>query len=143
MFDPIILRGRKIGMMICHDMFFPAVVDTLVRHGAGILVDLIGGNVNLRKWTNIIRPRSLEIGGSFICTMGHYPTERPRAGSSFYIAYEDGKKVQFGNRPLRGQVNQPIFEMVEVPAKNSISEDEEQPFSKIPYSDITISTARA
>jgi len=143
MFDPIILRRRKIGVMICHDMFFPLIPHTLVNRGAEILIDLTGGNVNFKKWKNIIRGRSLEIRGLFLCTMGY---NRNGGGRSSCIAYENGRKIPFyysdngkDKKSLNGP-EPPGFCMVIIPPDED--ENEEQPFSSKTYSDITISLNR-
>jgi predicted amidohydrolase len=130
MFDPIIFRGRKIGVMICHDMFFPLITHTLVDHGAEVLVDLTGGNVNSRKWNNIIKARSIEIGGTFLCTMGYEPNEN---GKSFCVVYENGKCVLKEERPG--------FYLATIPSDSTFNDEgeEEQSFSSKKYSDITIS----
>jgi len=144
MFNPIILRQRKIGVMICHDMFFPLITHNLVKRGAEILIDLTGGNVKFQKWNDIIRGRSLEIEGPFLCTMGGHRVNKSGKKSSC-IVYERGRKVPFliqqngkteerleGPRP-------PGFAMVSVPSDSTISENEDQPFSNKNYSDIIVS----
>jgi len=115
--------------MLCHDMFFPLITDTLVRHGAEILIDLTGGNVNFQKWNNIIQARSLEIQGAFICTMGYSPN---KGGYSSCIAYENGRKCLEGPEP-------PGFAVVALPCDHTIPEEKEQDFSSQSYTDITIS----
>lgn len=35
--EPVSIRGRKIGLMICEDMWFPDVAGHLARQGAGLL----------------------------------------------------------------------------------------------------------
>ena len=54
MFDPILIKGRKLGVMICQDMFFPLIPHIMVKRGAEILIDLTGGNVIFQKWKNIV-----------------------------------------------------------------------------------------
>ncbi|MBI3272517.1 MAG: hypothetical protein HYZ53_26235 [Planctomycetes bacterium] len=75
---------------ICHDMFYGLVTQRLRREGAGILVDLTGGNVNLRKWANVVRGRSLESDQPFLCTMADHPG---RTGRSRAMAYRSGKRL--------------------------------------------------
>lgn len=143
MFNPIILCGKKIGVMICHDMFFPLITHNLVKNGAEILINLTGGNVKFQKWNNVIRGRSLEIGGAFLCTMGHSNKE---SGKSSCIVYECGRKVPFFVKQNGKTVERlkgpepPGFAMVNVPCKNFIpdSEGDKNLFSDKYYSDIVV-----
>jgi hypothetical protein len=142
MFDPILFHGRKIGVMLCHDMFFPLIGNTLAKHGAEILVDLTGGNVNFQKWNNIVQARSLEIQGAFLCTMGYNPKGN---GRSSCIAYENGRKVPFliqsAGKTLESfeGPEPPGFAVVAIPCDHTIPEQKEQSFSNMIYTDITIS----
>jgi hypothetical protein len=79
-----------LGVEICHDMFYGLVGHRLRRAGAGVLVDLTAGNVNLAKWRNVVRARSAESGGPFLCTMGHSPGE---SGASAGLAYRAGRRL--------------------------------------------------
>lgn len=137
MFNPIIFRGRKIGIMICHDMFFPLITHILVNRGAEILVNLTGGNVRFQKWKNIIRARSLEIKGIFLCTMGHNPNE---GGYSSCFAYENGRKIPFyygGKTHFEGP-KAPGFCLLKIPADQTEVDEEDHVFSEKKYSDITV-----
>lgn len=146
MFNPIVLCNKKIGVMICHDMFFPLITHALVKHGAEILIDITGGNVKFQKWNNVIRGRSLEINGTFLCTMGHSHNEN---GKSSCIVYESGRKVPFlvqkngkTEVTLDGPES-PGFAMVDVPCKNFMPEKHKDPFSIKNYSDITINFGKS
>jgi hypothetical protein len=88
MFNPIRLKGESLGVQICHDMFYGLVGRRLSGSGARVLIDLTAGNVNLAKWRNIVRARSLEIPGPFLCTMGHDPVRK--SGSAAGLAYQAG-----------------------------------------------------
>ena len=81
LFTPIQLRGRRIGVQLCHDMFFGLVGARLVGSGADVLLDLTGSNVNLRKWTNVIAARSLEHDVPFLCTMANWEGESGAAAA--------------------------------------------------------------
>lgn len=91
MFEPISLRGIKLGVQICHDMFFGLIGARLRARGATALIDLTGGGVNLSKWKNIIQARSLELDGPFFCTMARRPGER---GAATGIAYTHGRPMR-------------------------------------------------
>lgn len=68
---PIILNDKSIQMCICHDMFYPLLMERLEMHGMDMLINLTGGNVKLSKWNALLKGRSLEIEGPVICTMGN------------------------------------------------------------------------
>ncbi len=69
MFKPINLGGFKFGVMVCHDQYFGLVTARCTDLGAQGLFDLTGDNVQLKKWTDVIQGRSIEIQGPFFCTM--------------------------------------------------------------------------
>jgi len=150
MFDPIILKGKKFGVMVCHDMFFSLIPHTLVKHGAEILIDLTGGNVNFQKWRNIIKARSIEFGNTFLCTMGYNPKKKQR---SYCFAYHYGKIIPIDcfNNKRRIKITNfrdlpqkpPYFCLISIPPlpDELIKDDEEYKYSDIYYSDVTISIA--
>ena len=145
MFKPIIFRGRKIGVMICHDMFFPLITHNLIKNGAEILVDLTGGNVISQKWCNIIKARSLEIRGPFLCTMGYNNNDRRK---STCIAYDNGKKIIFQYFQNGKEVESfdgpkpPGFCIAVIPSDKTYDENYEISLSRCEYSDIRISLNR-
>lgn len=144
MFKPIHIKGRKLGVMICHDMFFPLIPHNLVKQGVEILIDITGGNVNYKKWKNVIKGRSIEIKNTFLCTMG-YDCERSQR--SYCFAYHNGKVIpvycikgrymeiikDFKNLP-----EPPYFCMLSIPPKKLINEEEYIEYTEKTYSDITI-----
>ena len=95
MFAPIRLRGRKVGVQLCHDMFFGLVSAKWVSNGANVLFDLTGSNVNMAKWTNVIAARSLEHDIPFLCTMANWTFVKGNAADA--IAYRGGRPI----RPTR------------------------------------------
>lgn len=91
MFEPISLLGSKLGVQICHDMFFGLIGARLRARGATTLVDLTGGGVNLSKWNNVIQARSIELGGPFFCTMARRPGD---GGAAVAIGYTRGRPMR-------------------------------------------------
>ena len=65
MFTPIALKGRRLAVQICHDMFFGFLGQRMKKGGADIFLDITGGGVNARKWSNVVRGRSLELAARF------------------------------------------------------------------------------
>jgi predicted amidohydrolase len=92
MFEPIRLAGHRIGVMVCHDMFFGLITARYLDHGATALFDLTGGDVKLGKWRTICQGRSVEVGGPFYCTMAL--GDGSKRGQAAAIAYCDGAEVQ-------------------------------------------------
>ena len=89
-YSPIYLKDLKIQVNICHDMFFPIIMERLEKEGLDILINITGGNVKMSKWTNILRGRSIEIESFVLCTMSNrtwmkQPSDR--------IAYHNGQRV--------------------------------------------------
>lgn len=89
-YKPIILKGKKIQMYICHDMYYPLITERLEREGLDILINLTGGNVSMSKWCNILKGRSIELGIPVLCTMANRINETQ---PSDRIAYRDGKRL--------------------------------------------------
>jgi hypothetical protein len=118
-------------------MFFPLIAHTLVIRGAEILVDLTGGNVRFQKWKNIIKGRSIEIKGTFLCTMGY---NQNYSGYSSCFAYDNGRKIPFyyDNKEHFEGPRAPGFCLLKIPPDKTEFDDEDQEYSKKEYSDITI-----
>lgn len=90
-YSPILLNGLKIQVNICHDMFFPIIMERLEREGLDILINITGGNVKMSKWNNVLRGRSIETNSFVFCTMSNrkwmkQPSDR--------IAYHNGNRVK-------------------------------------------------
>jgi hypothetical protein len=139
MFKPILLRGRNIAVQICHDMFFGLLGQRMKREGAEVFIDITGGGVNLRKWTNVIQGRSLELAAPFLCTMAKRPRE---GGASRAIALSAGRLLRptcrnVGAEGFGGYV---VYELGAV-HQNGASEDDDgeaQAFTAKRYRDITL-----
>ncbi|WP_404275689.1 nitrilase-related carbon-nitrogen hydrolase [Exiguobacterium undae] len=90
-YSPILLNGLKIQVNICHDMFFPLIMERLEREGLDLLINITGGNVRMSKWNNILRGRSIETKSFVLCTMSNrqwmkQPSDR--------IAYYNGNRIK-------------------------------------------------
>jgi hypothetical protein len=142
MFQPIRLKGTSLGAHVCHDMFYGLVGHRLRQNGAQVLIDLTYGNVNLPKWRNIVRGRSLESGGPFLCTMAYDPMRK--SGSAAALAYQGGRELV----PARdttgrsGPGGYAVFALdgaLPGGAMDGDDGDGGQPFSPQEYSDITLS----
>ena len=55
MFDPIVLGDARIGIQICHDMFYGLLGHRLRHRGANLHINLSGQDVNRRKWVQRTR----------------------------------------------------------------------------------------
>lgn len=135
MFRPISFRGRKLGVSICHDMFFGLLSHQFHAGGATALFNLTGENVQPTKWRCVGRGRSVEIGGAFFCTMDH---KEGRTGSGFAFGYDDGVAL----RPIASHAMQDgtggfhVFDWrAERPQVAAIFD---HPYSPKRYTDITL-----
>lgn len=90
MYEPFVLHGKKIQVVICHDMFYPLLVEKLNNQGMDMLINLTGGNVKMSKWCSLLKGRSYEIEGPVLCTMGNRSEMRQ---PSDRIAYINGKRL--------------------------------------------------
>lgn len=91
MFAPIDLRGHRIGVCVCFDMFLPAVIQAIENRGASMFIDLTGDNVQPRMWQNVVGGRSLEAQAPFLCTMGYFATW---PGKAISLAYDRGMAME-------------------------------------------------
>lgn len=85
MYEPIVLHGKKIQVVICHDMFYPLLVEKLNNQGMDMLIDLTGGNVKMSKWCSLLKGHSYEIDGPVLCTMGNRVEMRQPSDRIAYI----------------------------------------------------------
>jgi hypothetical protein len=139
MFRPIVLKGTKVAVQICHDMFFGLLGQRMKLGGAEVFIDITGGGVNLRKWTNVIQGRSLELAAPFLCTMAKRPNEN---GVSRAVAFRSGKP----SRPAFGDVGREGFggyDVHELPRDvefhpGTNDEDGQQAYTEKRYRDITV-----
>jgi predicted amidohydrolase len=136
MFHPIRLKGECLGVHICHDMYYGLVGHRLLGAGSRVLIDLTAGNVILAKWRNIVRARSLEAGGPFLCTMGYDP-ERG-SGRTAGLAYRAGRPiVPVSDRTGPGGVGGYVIIDIDGPVNEDSNGD--QPYTENLYTDIRLS----
>lgn len=136
MFQPIKISGHRLGVLVCHDMFFGLLPALYIEKGATGLVDLTGGNVQIKKWRNIAQARSIEVKGPFLCTMAKLDNP-DLSGKAEAIAYCDGADIP----PLQNHTDPDgtggfsIFPlMIQNPVTRIV-----QDFSPRKYSDIRVS----
>lgn len=99
---PIILKGKVIQVCICHDMFYPLLMERLHQHGMDMLINLTGGNVKLSKWNALLKGRSLEIEGPVICTMSNRPSMGQKSDR---IVFDNGKQLKAKYQKFDGVKN--------------------------------------
>ncbi len=133
LFTPIQLRGRRLGVQLCHDMFFGLVGARWRASGADVLLDLTGSNVNLAKWTNVITARSIEHDAPFLCTMANW---RGATGGAKAIAFRAGRPI----RPLKEvrRKNDGAVVVFDVEGRLEVGDASEQPFTDKRYSSIRV-----
>lgn len=90
-YHPIILKGQRIQVYICHDMFFPLVTQKLEQEGLDILINLTGGNVKMSKWCNVLKGRSIELDTIVLCTMANRTNMKQ---PSDRIGYKSGGRLK-------------------------------------------------
>jgi hypothetical protein len=66
------------------------VIERMERNGMDFLINLTGSNVNLSKWHNVVRGRSLETGKMVLCTMGY---SAQRNGTAAIFGFQNGEKL--------------------------------------------------
>lgn len=89
-YKPFMLNGLRVQLCICHDMFYPLLMERLVQEGMDVLINLTGGNVKMSKWNTLLRGRSLEIDGAVICTMGNRTSMKQKSDR---IVYDKGDRL--------------------------------------------------
>ena len=142
MFAPIVLKGRRLAVQICHDMFFGLVGQRMRRTGAEIFLNITGGGVNYRKWSNVIRGRSLELHTAFLCTMAKRPDE---GGVARPVAFHNGAPLRASARNLgrSGFGGYAVYQLSSAPRVGGPTDgdhDQDQPYSDKQYDDITVTT---
>ena len=133
MFDPIVLGDARIGIQICHDMFYGLLGHRLRHRGANLHINLSGQDVNRRKWSNVLAGRSLELNAPFLCTMA----KREGKGSACVLAFDQGRQLL----PAVSKVNSQGFAGFEVfdLGDRRLKPPHDQSFSAKSYRDISIS----
>lgn len=136
MFRPIRLKGECVGVHVCHDMFYGLVGHRLLESGSRVLIDLTAGNVILAKWRNVVRARSLEAAGPFLCTMG-YDSKRG-SGRAAGLAYRAGRPL-VPITDTTGPGGAGGYVVIDLGGPTKDGADEVQPCTEKAYADITLS----
>jgi hypothetical protein len=144
MFTPIVLKGRRLSVQICHDMYFGLLGQRMRTAGADTFIDLTGGGVNLRKWTNVIQGRSLELSAPFLCTMAKRRSDS--GGASQAVAFHSGERLKAAVENV-GPKGFGGYLVYDVPASMPSDDDDpagdDQAFTNKRYEDITIAVDSA
>ena len=135
MFAPIILRDARIGVQVCHDMFYGLISHRLRHRGANLYINLSGQDVNRRKWSNVLAGRSLELKAPFLCTMSKL--EDIRSASACALAFDKGRPLlpAISNANSQGFAGFEVFDLGDPRLKSP----HDQCFSTESYRDISIS----
>jgi predicted amidohydrolase len=137
MFRPIQLKGRKLGVQLCHDQFFGLVSTRLVRSGANVLFDLTGSSVVRAKWFNVAAGRSLEHRLPYFCTMSRSDSETTR-NIALAFGFRDGAELT----PLRKKESAKNGDVVLFALDGkALLRSAEQAYSPMSYDDITLALA--
>jgi predicted amidohydrolase len=143
MFAPIQLKGRKLGVQLCHDQFFGLVAARLVREGADVLFDLTGDSVVRAKWFNVASGRSLEHQLPYFCTMSRSESETTN-NVALALGFRNGAEIA-PTRKKESRKNGDLA-LYEIDGK-VLPRFSDQAYSPISYNDITLaltpSTAKA
>ena len=139
MFEPIVLGDARIGVQICHDMFYGLVGQQLRHHGANLYIDLTGGDVDERKWRNVLAGRSLELSAPFLCTMAKLDENRGKARA---FALDRGRDLEptYATVNARGFAG---FEVFDLGDRRPVSRILDQAFTDKHYTEITINRSRS
>ena len=90
MYEPIVLGDKRIGSLVCHDMYYGPLCRNQVKRGANVLLDLTGGGVDEGKWRTVAATRSVDYDCPFLVTMNL----RPGKGASIAFAYRNGRDLK-------------------------------------------------
>lgn len=90
-YQPITLKGQRIQVYICHDMFFPLITEKLEQEGLDILINLTGGNVKMSKWCNVLKGRSIELDTTVLCTMANRTSMKQ---PSDRVGFKSGERLK-------------------------------------------------
>lgn len=88
-FEPILLKGKKIGMTICYDCNHSAFSRAYGKNNVDVIINSTGGNVVYKKWYKYNKVRAIENNCINLCTMGYQ--ENKRANSYTFGFTPSGK----------------------------------------------------
>lgn len=91
LYEPIILNGQKIQIVLGEDIHYPLLTEKLSRHGMDVLITMARNTTRPSKQHDMLQGRSIEMNGLVLCTMtdnpNHVYTLQP-------LAYHNGKQLQ-------------------------------------------------
>jgi predicted amidohydrolase len=137
MFTPICLKGRRLGVQLCHDQFFGLISACLVRAGADVLFDLTGSSVVRTKWFNVAAGRSLEHRLPYFCTMVRDSSEAT-SNTALAFGFRNGAELTWLRRKESARNGDLVLFAVD---GKSLPQNAEQAYSPHFYNDITLALA--
>ena len=94
LFEPILLNGFKIGLLICYDSNFPLFARSYGKNGIDVLINSTGGHVDYKKWSYYQKARAIENRATLLCTMSYYTADAKN--NSYIFAYDKyGKTLPY------------------------------------------------
>lgn len=138
-FSPIRIKGQRLGVCVCYDMFWPAIIQAFENRGARVFIDLTGDNVVPHKWKTIVSGRSVESSSPFLCTMGYY---HGWGGEAIALAFDRGLAMEMTLPGDEGAFESPVpptFVCVAIPSVRTTDILPEKPYSGTWQNDITAS----
>lgn len=96
LFEPIILKGKRIGMTICFDCNHPLFSRVYGKQGIDILVNSTGGDVIFDKWHKYNKVRAIENNCFNFVTMA-YAGDGKKKNSYVYGFSPNGNELPFTN----------------------------------------------
>lgn len=93
LFNPIILKNKKIGMTICAECNHSAFSRVYGKQNIDMIINATGDNVNYDKWYRYNKVRAIENNCFNFCTMG-YNLEKKRNGVYSFGFTPNGKSIK-------------------------------------------------
>lgn len=91
LYEPIILKGQKIQIILGEDVHYPLLTEKMSKHGMDILINMARNTIRPSKQYHVLQGRSIEMNGLALCTMADNPnnlyTLQP-------LAFHNGKQLQ-------------------------------------------------
>jgi len=96
---PVLFEGKKIGIQICQDIFYPLITESYIKNGADIHICLLACGVVTNKWLVVAKGMSIIYNTTIIVVAGACE-DSPRNVKQTVIAYRSGKPllIEFFNK---------------------------------------------
>ena len=102
MFEPIVFKGKKIGLTICYDCNHSMFSRMYGVRGADIIINSTGGNVVYDKWHKFNKVRAVENHCFNFVTMGYHSDNNKNKKNSYVYGYSpEGKELPFENLTVK------------------------------------------